>query len=207
MSAVLDASVMNPLIEELRRCGADQLDPVRFRYLDALAQRLAANGLQHTRHWQKLVQAVSEFQAKCELANQATQHDQPRQFSPLAALLAVLNQAPEVPATDPRSELEQRVFGEAAEDSGTAHHPASNGRLQPLKAMARVKADYGAQALQDRIRHAIEQIPKDAGPMNAHRLVSRAIAEMQRLSPEYLNRFANYTDTLMALERLGKKTG
>lgn len=205
MSAVLDASVMNPLIEELRRSGADQVDPVRFRYLEALAQRLAANHLQHTRHWQKLVQAVSEFQAKCELANQAAQPDEPRQPSPLAALLAVLNQAPESPATDPRSALEQLVFGAAAEGFGAAHHPATTGTLQPLKAMARVKADHDAHALQDRIRHAIEQTPKDAGPMNAHRLVSRAMAEMQRLSPEYLNRFANYTNTLMALERLGRK--
>ncbi|MBO6850975.1 MAG: DUF2894 domain-containing protein, partial [Marinobacter sp.] len=41
--------------------------------------------------------------------------------------------------------------------------------------------------------------------MNAHRLVSRAIATMETLSPEYLNRFVNYADTLLALERLGKK--
>ena len=68
--------------------------------------------------------------------------------------------------------------------------------------MARVYAGRGEQALQDRIRHAIEHAPKDAGPINAHRLVSRAIAEMQKLSPEYLDRFVNYTDTLMALERL-----
>jgi hypothetical protein len=41
--------------------------------------------------------------------------------------------------------------------------------------------------------------------MNAHRLVSRAIAEMQTLSPEYLARFARYTDTLLTLERLARK--
>lgn len=72
--------------------------------------------------------------------------------------------------------------------------------------MARVKADQSIQALQQRLHHAIEHAPRDAGPMNAHRLVSRAIAEMLKLSPEYLHRFANYTDTLMALEKLGRKT-
>lgn len=205
MPASVETSPEHLLLAEFRASGADQLDPVRFRYLEALAQRLAAKGLQNTRHWQKLVQAISEFQAKGELANQAAQPDEPRQSSPLAALLAVLNQAPEVPTTDSRSALEQLVFGTAAEGSVAAHHPATTGTLQPLKAMARVQADHGAQALQDRIRHAIEQTPKDAGPMNAHRLVSRAMAELQRLSPEYLNRFANYTDTLMALERLGRK--
>ena len=41
--------------------------------------------------------------------------------------------------------------------------------------------------------------------MNAHRLVSRALKEMQTLSPEYLDRFARYTDTLLALERLAKR--
>ena len=69
----------------------------------------------------------------------------------------------------------------------------------------RARADQGTHALQARIRQAIESTPKDAGPMNAHRLVSRAIAEMQSLSPEYLERFARYTDTLLALERLAKK--
>ncbi len=71
--------------------------------------------------------------------------------------------------------------------------------------MARVNADRGEQALQDRILDATEHAPKDAGPIDAHRLVSWAIAEMQKLSPAYPNRLVNYTGTLMALEGLARK--
>ena len=71
--------------------------------------------------------------------------------------------------------------------------------------MIRAQANQGHHFIAERIRHAIESTPKEAGPMNAHRLVSRAIAEMQTLSPEYLTRFARYTDTLLTLERLARK--
>ncbi len=71
--------------------------------------------------------------------------------------------------------------------------------------MIRAQANQGHHVIAERIQHAIESTPKEAGPMNAHRLVSRAIAEMQTLSPEYLARFARYTDTLLTLERLARK--
>ena len=86
-----------------------------------------------------------------------------------------------------------------ANEQALSHQP------KPLKAFTRAQAGRSTQALEHRIRQAIEQVPAEAGPMNSHRLVSRAIKEMQRLSPEYLNRFVGYADTLMALEQLARK--
>ncbi|MGP9833143.1 DUF2894 domain-containing protein [Marinobacter sp. NSM] len=192
------------LLENLRQQSADRFDPVRFRYLESFEQRLRAKGLQQGTHWQKLEQAVSEYQARLEDAEQPRQTMASSGPSVLSFLLDKLNQPTETPAKAPRSALEQRVFGATPELEQTRTASSSNSP-QPLKAMIRAKADQGTHALQERIRHAIESTPKDAGPMNAHRLVSRAIAEMQTLSPEYLNRFAHYTDTLIALERLGRK--
>lgn len=205
MTATVETAPLHPQLEDLRNCGADQMDPVRFRYLEVLALRLRAKGLQHTRHWQKLDQAVADFQARYESLAPPSRTIEASTPSLLSDLLDGLNQIPDAPAIDPRSTLEQLVFGTPEEGSASTQHAATAGTLQPLKAMARVKAGRGEQVLQDRIRHAIEHAPKDAGPINAHRLVSRAMAEMQKLSPEYLNRFVNYTDTLMALERLGRK--
>lgn len=205
MGATVEASSSHPLLDELKRCGADQADPVRFRYLQALERRLRTKDLQHTPHWQKLEQALVAYKARYERPYPSTNIAESSQSSPLAALLALLNQPPIEPATAPGSALEQRVFSASAEGAGLAPQQATTAPPQSLKAMARVRANQDLHALEARIRCAIEQIPIDAGPMNAHRLVSRAMAEMQRLSPAYLNRFVNYTDSLMALERLGRK--
>ncbi|KPQ27575.1 MAG: Protein of unknown function (DUF2894) [Marinobacter excellens HL-55] len=191
-------------LEQLRHHGADQLDPIQFHYLEACEHRLRSKGLQHGRHWQKLALAVAEYQASLGPSQKPTPTIAARPSSPLAALLDALNQTTDAPAKAPRSALEQRIFGDIDQPEQT-HLPPTTDALQPLKAMARAKADQSTQAIQERIRYAIESTPKDAGPMNAHRLVSRALAEMQRLSPEYLERFARYTDTLMALERLARK--
>ena len=45
------------------------------------------------------------------------------------------------------------------------------------------KTGQDTQQLQQRIRQAIESTPAEAGPMNAHRPASRALAEMQKLRP------------------------
>lgn len=206
MSAAAEATTLEQQLTDLRGSGADRLDPVRFRYLEALEHRLRSKGLQGTRHWQKLAQAVAEYQARVEQQAHAEQSAQPtetKQPSPLQLLLDTLNQAPETQAHASPSPIERLIFGE--EDREPTQPTATNSSPRSLKAMARVQADHGIQARQERIRRAIEQIPENAGPMNAHRLVSRAVAAMEKLSPEYLNRFVNYADTLLALERLGKK--
>ncbi|AZT84949.1 DUF2894 domain-containing protein [Marinobacter sp. NP-4(2019)] len=206
MSAAAEATSLEQQLTDLKGSGADRLDPVRFRYLEALEHRLRSKGLQGTRHWQTLAQAVAEYQARVEQQAHAEQPAQPtetKQPSPLQLLLDTLNQAPEAQAHASPSPIERLIFGE--EDRKPTQPTATDSSSRSLKAMARVQADHGIQARQERIRRAIEQIPENAGPMNAHRLVSRAVAAMEKLSPEYLNRFVNYADTLLALERLGKK--
>lgn len=188
------------LLDNLRQQGADRFDPVRFRYLESFERRLRANGLQQGGHWQKLEQAISDYQARLEDAEQPKQAPAAPEPSLVSSLLDKLNQTTDTPIEAPRSAVEQRVFGEPAELK-----TSSSNSPKPLRAMIRARADQGTHALHERIRHAIESTPKEAGPMNAHRLVSRALAEMQKLSPEYLERFAHHTDTLIALERLGRK--
>jgi len=195
------------LLESLRQNGADQNDPVRFRYLESFEQRLRAKRLHKgTTHWRKLEQAISDYQAGLDSAGQ---RDEPTPDvggnSPLSGLLDQLNETPEASVEAPQSVLEQRVFGQSPQDPPKAHPASAPNNPRPLKAMIRAQANQGHHVIAERIRHAIESTPKEAGPMNAHRLVSRAIAEMQTLSPEYLARFARYTDTLLTLERLARK--
>ncbi|WP_228263739.1 DUF2894 domain-containing protein [Marinobacter shengliensis] len=201
---MMNEAASHALLENLKRQGADRFDPVRFRFLESFERRLRANGLQQGAHWQKLEQAISDYQARLEGAEQPKQAPAASEPSLVSSLLDRLSQTTEIPAKAPRSALEQRVFGETSERQQSFTAPSSNSH-QPLKAMIRARADQGTHLLQERIRHALESTPKEAGPMNAHRLVSRALKEMQALSPEYLERFARYTDTLLALERLTKR--
>lgn len=191
------------LLDTLREAGADRTDPVRFRYLESLERRLRTRGLQHGPHWQKLELAAARLAARVDHAEPARPTHATSEPSPLSGLLDLLNQSEQAAVPVSRSAIEQRVLGDSGESG--AGSPRSDDTPRPLKAMARVKSNQGAQALQARIHHAINSTPKEAGPMNGHRLVSRALTEMQRLSPAYLNRFARYTDTLLALERLSKK--
>jgi len=193
------------LLDPLRQSGADRQDPVRFRYLESFERRLRSKGLQHGEHWLKLQQAISDYQARqgmADMAEPVTTTAGDHSPSLLNRLLDALNQSAEAPAEAPRSALEQRIFGgeEELPEAGPI-----NDAPRPLKALARVRTGQDTRALQQRIRQAIESTPAEAGPMNAHRLVSRALAEMQKLSPEYTLRFARYIDTLLALEKCSRK--
>ena len=55
-------------------------------------------------------------------------------------------------------------------------------------------------SLQRQVSQAIAQAPQNAGPINSHMLVLRALGLMRDISPDYLNRFMTYVDTLLRLD-------
>src|SRR5690554_7664076 len=136
------------LLESLRQTGADQVDPVWFRYLESFEQRLHSKGLQGgTMHWRKLEQAVSDYQAKFDGAGQPEPAPSAAESSPLSALLSRLNQTTEPSVEAPRSTLEQRVFGQQTKDLSQALPASRSNTPQPLKAMMRARADQCTQDL------------------------------------------------------------
>jgi hypothetical protein len=50
------------------------------------------------------------------------------------------------------------------------------------------------------VAQALDQAPKNAGPINSHMLVLRSLALMRDIAPDYLNRFMSYVDTLLCLD-------
>ncbi|MGC8120130.1 DUF2894 domain-containing protein [Marinobacter sp. VGCF2001] len=198
------------LLGTLKQSGADQWNPVKFRYLESLEQRLRTRHLTAGKAWQRLEQAVEEYRGGARVSDMTRRAPKSAMdtataaSSPLSDLLAWLNQPQEAPPPAFRSALEARIFGAGPDTTGAVSLASPAATPKPLNAMARAQAERGAQTLQSRIRLAIDNVPAEAGPMNAQRLVSRAIAEMHTLSPEYAERFARYTDTLMALERMSK---
>ncbi len=55
-------------------------------------------------------------------------------------------------------------------------------------------------SVQKQVSRAIAQAPQNAGPINSHMLVLRALGLMRDIAPDYLNRFMTHLDTLLCLE-------
>ena len=173
-------------IAALGEAGASQFDPVQFHYLEVLAQR-AADQPENVRHILDLKLAHA-----------------------IAALSARFDQAKE------------DVKDSDAKDSG-ALSPASGGSsFGPLASLARYAAQHASPGAADQlsvqyfrnawsristgkqVTQALDQAPKNAGPINSHMLVLRSLALMRDVSPAYLNRFVSYVDTLLSLDQVGK---
>jgi hypothetical protein len=62
------------------------------------------------------------------------------------------------------------------------------------------RQELGKISVQKQVTQAIAQAPQNAGPINSHSLVLRSLGLMRDLSPDYLNRFMGYVDTLLFLD-------
>jgi len=157
----------------LRQAGAHHRDPVRFAYMESFATRLADSRRTPSRkHQEKLEQALADYRAHTAADNDESQGDHAT-----------------APYTSPLATLLTRLRGdgEAPRD---------------LKALAPIREAQAKQQLAARIQHAITHTPGDAGPLNAHRQVARALAALQEVSPEYVEHLVTYLDDLMVLEKI-----
>ena len=160
-------------LEALRQAGAHRRDPVRFAYLESFATRLAeSRRAPSQKHQEKLEQAVADYRARAEAGNDESQG---------------YHTTP--PYQSPLAALLTRLRGD-----GDA--PGD------LKALAPIREAQARQQLAARIQHAITHTPGDAGPLNAHRQVARALAALQDISPQYLEHLVTYMDDLMVLEKI-----
>jgi hypothetical protein len=77
--------------------------------------------------------------------------------------------------------------------------------LRPdLKATRYFRETWSKISVDKRVTQALTQAPKNAGPINSHNLVLRSLALMRDISPDYLNQFTSYVDTLLCLDQCEK---
>lgn len=153
----------------------------------------------------------------------------------LSALLSRLDAAPPARQAVLARKLQQGLeAGAKAAASGDAAPQHAFGDVGPLQALnrehqAQLQARSGAPmpqsgplelfsatrfrdtwalvSAESEVDVAAFRAPKHAGPLNAHRLVLKALAEMRQLSPDYLRHCLAHVDTVMWLDQAAQSLG
>lgn len=212
-------SDMNASIASLRAAGADRFDRVQFRYIEALAERASSHQGSVKRLLDaRLAQAVASLQerfstaqsdARDFLERSLQQHPHAARelqrlygagdFKGLRSHAAGLG--PSAQRTlSPLGALLRQLEQHVPEQSGSPFM-RSPGARRELKTMRTFKQTLSKLSVHKQVAQALEQAPKNAGPINSHMLVLRSLALMRDISPDYLNRFITYADALLCLEQ------
>ncbi len=207
-------------IEALRARGAERLDPVGFRFVEALAGRMAAQpDAVRQRLVDRLARILATYDARLERAERAAEDALARgsadfpdavnvlreyrdagDFTGLRRQLARLNARRGDRAL---SELLADIERRAAPTGETAPPLLPIARVNTLKSAAVFQRTWSRLRLDQQLAQALEQAPENAGPLNSHSLVLRALRLMRDISPDYLERLFEYVETLLWLEQLG----
>ncbi|GAO24234.1 DUF2894 domain-containing protein [Alicycliphilus denitrificans] len=156
------------------------MDPVRSLFMEALARRAAAQAGQARR---LLDARLAVLMAECGQPGAAD--------GPVAA----------APAARPQGAL-GALARELARGHGEAAPEGAALAQRELHTLRRFRATWTRLSAEERLRQALAQVPPQAGPLNSHHLVHRALVLMRETSPEYLQRFVPYVDALLALDRM-----
>ncbi|MFL6666912.1 MAG: DUF2894 domain-containing protein [Burkholderia ambifaria] len=176
-----DATHVRATLDAWREQGADRLDPVRFHRLDALEKRAAAfdgdaRALLDAR-LATLLEGFAQIVARVGEAAAASETAQASAQAPARGALGGL--------------VEQLARDAQADRRGV--DPELIDYFRTMWSKVRTEQQY---------RQSLDQVPRNAGPLNSNSLVHRSLATMRELSPEYLQQFLSYIDALAWLEDL-----
>ncbi|MDB5911330.1 MAG: hypothetical protein JWP22_5 [Ramlibacter sp.] len=174
-------------LETLRQQGAQSLDPVRFRYLEALSQRIPTQPGPVQKLLQvKMQAALAEYAKRCA------------QMQPAGAA----RKQPQVVPTGPAALAQLNAY---IRSSASARiETATPGEPPPADELASARRFRGAwqrSRTEQQVQQAVARKPAHAGPLNSHVLVLQSVAMLQELSPAYLRRFVAQVEALQWLER------
>ena len=188
-------------IAKLRAVGEERVDPVRFRFIEALAERSAVQPsavqavLAH-----KLARALADYQQRCSAAMPmrvpcpapVTPH------SPLADLVRLLGAADE---TSPASTDAVRD-AVAGSQGSSSPHPV----LVELRTLQQDRSEWKRLHVQQLLARSLAQVPDNPGPLNSQLLLLRALQRLQTLSSGYLEAFISQVETLQWLAEASSVT-
>jgi hypothetical protein len=177
-------STVAEMIDALRQRGAERLDPVRFRFIEAMARRAATHEGEARRLLDERLERLLAAHGVA-LANL----EAPRKKMPPAA-----------PAAGGLADLLAHVAERTGVAEGTARSAAD------LKSLRYFRSTWSRLSADRRLNQSQAKVPENAGPLNSQHLVHRAITLMRDTSPDYLNRLMSYIDTLSWIDQANVST-
>ncbi|MGJ7484258.1 DUF2894 domain-containing protein [Variovorax sp. LT2P21] len=178
-------ATVSETLDAWRQHGADRLDPVRFRFIEALARRTAAHeGEARRRLDERLAELVTAYSATLAASDTSKKKT--------------------VPATTPAASGLAELLAHVAERNGATEGTAPPAVLQgtsDLKSLRYFRSTWSRLSADRRLTQSQARMPENAGPLNSQHLVHRAITLMRDVSPDYLNRLMAYVDTLSWIEQ------
>ncbi|WP_088504346.1 DUF2894 domain-containing protein [Burkholderia ubonensis] len=173
-----DATRARAMLDAWRASGADRLDPVRFHRIDALERRAAGHDGDARRLLDARLDALlAGYADDVERAGDVNEPDDVAQARPASGALAG---------------LVTHIARDAQADRAGID-PALIDYFRETWSKVRTEKQY---------RQALDQVPRNAGPLNSSSLVHRSLSLMRDLSPGYLQQFLSYVDALAWLEDL-----
>lgn len=198
----------------LRAAGAAQIDPVRLRYLEALARRSS-----HPQGDARLATLLADYTARLDkargeadtlLARACKQSPDDAdvltalhaegQFAQLRQRIARLEAARRAPLlANLVTHIDQR---KRADTAATPASPTDDGDAQgDSSSLAYFEKIWAELKVEQQLAEALAQAPENAGPLNSHLLALQSLKLMRDLSPGYLKRFVSYVDALLWLDQ------
>ncbi len=203
--------------------SAPGFDPVRLRFIDALARRAAqvdgpARSLLDARLNEARAAYARDFEAARGAAAAALLEEQ-RRFPAEAAVLQhhfaqgrfveMQRLAQTLAARDdsqPLASLLRHIDrpqpgapgADRATGPATSTMPAAPAEL---RAVRRARSTWTRLRVEGQIAQSLARLPDNPGPLNSHRLVLRCLQRLQALSPAYVSHLLAQLDTLVWLEQ------
>jgi hypothetical protein len=106
-----------------------------------------------------------------------------------------------VDASAPKGSATSGVAGMAGAGANGIPATMVAGQHPELKTIRNFRNTWSKLSVEKQVTQALGQAPANAGPINSHMLVLRSLALMRDISPDYLNRFMTYADTLLCLDQ------
>lgn len=190
---------LQPSLDSLRSEGAWRLDPARFRYLEALARRLAGQPEPVRRLLQdRLQQAVADYAGRLAQAHASKATGAVVQVRPIAVRPAGQG------TCAPLAQLNQYIRG-TAPAGPAAQAPGDPQQPGELASVIRFRQAWSSSRARQQVEQAVARRPANAGPLNSHVLLLQSLSLMQELSPQYLQRFVAHVEALQWLDQAGEK--
>jgi hypothetical protein len=181
-----------------RERGDDRFDPVRFRFIEAMARRAAAyDGEARRMLDERVAQLLAAYGEALGQRGDAL-GQQRDATAPPGDATALPGEAPAV-----RGALAELIDHIARHAPPAGPGLAAGGGTPDLKAVTYFRSTWSRLSADRRVTQSLAKVPDNAGPLNSHHLVHRALLLMRDLSPEYLNRFMSYVDALLWIDQAG----